>query len=153
MQQWNELLWTYTHFINNLTICFDTLHYAKRSIMEAKRLRTYGHLINIKMGYDNIILNLKSTFSKFSNLLKIPPFCYLSPQWRPFCYVFLLMGGGGVELFRHVGAFLLLFSPGPLHESFLSLWRGGGVGLPPTPYKNFWGCDAHAMHAYCILQV
>ena len=49
------------------------------------------------------------------------PFSYFfsRPMWRPFCYVFPLMG----DPFHHVRAFLLPFSPrGDLSATFFYLW-------------------------------
>ena len=54
------------------------------------------------------------------------PFCNFFPMWEPYCYVFLLKG----NLFYHVGAFLVHFSPyvelilpcGGLFGTFFSLW-------------------------------
>ena len=54
------------------------------------------------------------------------PFCNFFPMWEPYCYVFLLKG----NLFYHMGAFLVHFSPyvelilpcGGLFGTFFSLW-------------------------------
>ena len=51
------------HTIQNLTICLILYTmYGDQAWKQNERLRTYGHLINIKIGYDDIVLNSMSRF-------------------------------------------------------------------------------------------